>query len=186
MIKEEQLIEVGHILKTHGLKGELNVAIDDPVFDEVERCDYFVCEMDGIFVPFFFDSYRWRGDGAILLQLEEIDTKEKADAFCGKTLYFDRRCFSSEEEEEYDANNGDEEMGLIGYQVMDVELGMLGEITDINDQTANILFVVDHEGEELLIPAAEDLIVEIDDENQIVRMQLPNGLVNLDDAESDE
>jgi len=185
MIKEEQLIEVGHILKTHGLKGELNVAIDDPVFDEVKKCEYFVCDMDGIFVPFFIDSYRWRGDGAILLQFEEIDSQEKANSFCGKSLYFDRKCFTKKEAEEYDAN-AEEEQGLIGYHVVDEQLGDLGEITDIDDQTANILFIVDHEGEELLLPAADELIVEVDDEAQIVRMDLPTGLVNLAEAESDE
>jgi len=185
MIKEEQLIEVGHILKTHGLKGELNVAIDDPIFDEVRKCEYFVCNMDGIFVPFFIDSYRWRGDGAILLQLEDIDCQEKASSFCGKTLYFDRKCFTKKEEEEYDSNQ-EEELGLIGYHVIDQKLGDLGEITDIDDQTANILFIVDHEGEELLLPAADELIVEVDDESQIVRMDLPIGLVNLAEAETDE
>lgn len=185
MIKEDQLIEVGHILKTHGLKGELNVAIDDPIFDDVRKCEYFVIDMDGIFVPFFIDSYRWRGDGAILLSFEDITSQEKANIFCGKTLYFDRKCFTEKEADEYDANV-EEEMGLIGYHVVDKQLGDLGEITDIDDQTANILFIVDHEGEELLIPAADELILDVDDESKIVNMELPTGLVNLADAESDE
>lgn len=185
MIKEEQLIKVGHILKTHGLKGELNVAIDNPVFDEVDTCDYFVCDMDGIFVPFFIDSYRWRGDGAILLSFEDITSQEKANDFCGKDLFFDRKCFTPEEAQEYE-DNEEEENGLIGYLLIDKTLGEIGEITDIDDQTANILFIVDHEGEELLIPAADELIDDIDDEERKVFMNLPSGLVNLSEAESDE
>lgn len=185
MIKEEQLIKVGHILKTHGLKGEMNVVIEDAVFDEVKKCEYFVCDMDGIYVPFFIDSYRWRGDGAILLSLDRIDSQEKATDFCGKDLYFDRRCFTAKEEKEYDANV-EEDLGLIGYQVIDKHLGNLGAITDIDDQTANVLFIVNHNGEELLLPAAEELILDIDDEGKIVTMDLPTGLVNMAEAESDE
>jgi ribosomal 30S subunit maturation factor RimM len=42
---------------------------------------------------------------------------------------------------------------------------------------------VDRDGEELLIPAADDLILEIDDEAQTIRMDLPAGLVNPAEAE---
>jgi len=185
MIKEEQLIEIGTILKLHGLKGEMNVSVRDAVFDEVKKCPYLVCQLDGINVPFFIESYRWKGNTTMLLKFEDVDTLEKAGEFCGMTLYFDRRCFSTKEAKAYDAQM-EEDKGLIGYHVEDVTLGDLGEITDINDMTANILFIVDHNGEELMIPAAEDLIENIDDENKIIVMDLPAGLVNMDEAESED
>lgn len=185
MIKKEQLIEIGFVQKAHGLKGELNVSVCDPVFDEVKKCPYLVCCIDGIFVPFFIADYRWRSDSVILLQFDDVDSQENAQMFCGQKLYFDRRCFSRKEEEQYDAEV-EEELGLRGYHVHDESLGDLGEVVDINDQTANVLFIVDHQGEELMIPAAEDLILDIDDEKKIIRMQLPAGLVNLDEAESED
>lgn len=185
MIKKENLIEVGFVQKAHGLKGELNVSVSDPVFDEVGKCPYLVCAVDGIFVPFFIEDYRWRSDSVILLKFEDIDSQEAAQPFCGQTLWFDRKCFTRKEAEAYDAA-AEEEQGLIGYHVMDETLGDLGEIVDINDQTANILFIIDHEGEELMVPAADELILGIDDEARIVRMDLPAGLVNMDEAESEE
>ncbi len=57
---------------------------------------------------------------------------------------------------------------------------------DINDLTENVLFIVEHEGEEIMIPAADDLILDIDDENETILMDLPQGLVNFDEAETDE
>lgn len=185
MIKEEQLIEIGTIVKVHGLKGEMNVSVSNPVFDEVKKCDFLVCQKDGIFVPFFIESYRWKGNASILLKFDDVDSVEAANNFCGETLYFDRKCFTAKEAKEYDAQI-EEEQGLIGYHVQDVTLGDLGEITDINDLTANVLFIIDHDGEELMVPAAEDLIVEIDDDNKIITMDLPAGLVNLDEAESED
>lgn len=185
MIKEEQLIEIGTILKLHGLKGEMNVSVRDAVFDEVKKCPYLVCQLDGIYVPFFIESYRWKGSTTMLLKFEDVDTLEKAEEFCGLTLYFDRRCFSAKEAKAYDAQV-EEDKGLIGYRIEDITLGDLGEITDINDMTANVLFIVDHEGEELMIPAAEDLIEEIDDDNKVIKMNLPAGLVNMEEAESED
>ena len=185
MITQEQLIGIGYIAKLHGLKGEMQATITDTVFDDVKNCPYFVCEMDGIYVPFFIKGYRFRSSETILLSFDDIDTQEKAELFCGKALYFDRKCFSKKEEEQYDAEV-EEDLGYIGYTIIDKNLGPLGEITDINDQTANVLFIVDHDGEEIMIPAADDLVLEIDDEEQTILMDLPVGLVNLEDAETEE
>ncbi|MBR0036812.1 MAG: 16S rRNA processing protein RimM [Bacteroidales bacterium] len=185
MIKQEQLIEIGTIQKVHGLKGEMNVSVSNSVFDDVQRCPYLVCEVDGIFVPFFIESYRWKGNASILLKLEDVDTIAQAEMFCGQPLYFDRRCFSKKEEKEYETVE-EEEAGLIGYMVEDVNTGILGPITDIDDQTANVLFMVDYQGQELLLPAAEELIVGIDDEKRIITMNLPTGLVNPAEAESED
>lgn len=185
MIISEQLIEVGYITKLHGLKGELQATVTDTVFDDVKRCPYLVCELDGIYVPFFLVSYRFRSTTSILLTFEDIDTQEKAQPFCGQTLYFDRRCFTKQEAKDYDTAV-EEDLGFIGYQLSDVELGHIGEITGIDDQTANVLFLVDHDGEELMIPAADDLVVEIDDDAKTILMRLPQGLINMDEAEVDE
>ena len=65
-------------------------------------------------------------------------------------------------------------------------MGPIGEIVDINDLTENVLFIVEHEGEEIMIPAADDLILGIDDENETILMDLPQGLVNFDEAETEE
>lgn len=184
MITEEQLIEVGYITKLHGLKGEMQAAITDAVFDEVKKCPYLVCQIDGIYVPFFLQGYRFKSDTTILFQFEDIDSQEKATSFCGLKLYFDRKCFTKKEAEAYDSAI-EEEMGYIGYQIIDQTLGPIGEVTAIDDQTANVLFIVDHEGEELMIPAADDLVLEIDDEAQTILMNLPPGLVNLSEAEEE-
>ncbi len=142
-------------------------------------------KLDGIFVPFFLTGYRFRSATGILLSFEDIDSQEKAEPFCGLTLYFDRRCFTKKEEKDYDAQ-AEEDLGFIGYQIIDQQLGPIGEITGIDDQTVNILFLVDHEGEEVMIPAAEDLILSVDDEAQTILMNLPIGLINTEDAEIDE
>lgn len=185
MITQEQLIEVGSITKLHGLKGEIQARITVCPLDEMERCPYLVCEMDGIYVPFFLDSLRFRSAESALLKFSDIDTQEQAEPFCGLTLYFDRRCFTPEEEARYEEESA-EDLGLIGYHIFDRTLGPIGEIVDINDLTENVLFIVDRDGEETMIPAADDLILDIDDENQTILMDLPQGLINMEEAETEE
>ena len=186
MINREQLIEIGRILKLHGLNGEMTASVSNPVFDDVKHCPYLVLEIDGIFVPFFIHNYRFRTDTSILISFDDINTQEKATEFCGLNLYFDRKCFSAKEAEEYDAATEEEE-SFIGYIIIDTKLGKLGKVVDIDDQTANVLFIVETKnGEEIMIPAADNLVEEIDDDGQTILMNLPQGLINLDEAESED
>lgn len=184
MINRDQLIEIGKIQKLHGLNGEMTASITDSVFDDVKNCPYFVCEMDGIFVPFFIKNYRFRTDTTILLTFDGIESQEAALEFCGLTLYFDRKCFTKKEAEQYDAEV-EEEDSLIGYTIIDRNYGVLGKVIDIDDQTANVLFIVEYNDSELMVPAAEDLVEAIDDEEKTIIMNLPQGLINLDEAETE-
>lgn len=182
MIERNNLIEIGVVQKLHGLNGEMTASISDSVFDDVKRCPYFVFEIDGIFVPFFISSYRFRSDSSILLKLDGVDSQESAQDFCGLTFYFDRKCFTKKEAEEYDAVE-EEEDSFIGYTVIDKTAGTLGKIVDIDDQTANVLFIIERDGEEIMVPAADDLVVSIDDETKEIVMDLPIGLLNMSEAE---
>ena len=66
-----------------------------------------------------------------------------------------------------------------GFLAVDETLGELGEITDIDDSTINTLFVIDNDGEEILVPVQEEFIMGIDQENREIIFNLPEGLVSL-------
>jgi hypothetical protein len=51
MIKKEDVLPIGRIVKAHGLKGELTMEVTNGVFDDIET-EYLICEVDGILVPF--------------------------------------------------------------------------------------------------------------------------------------
>ena len=49
----------------------------------------------------------------------------------------------------------------------------------MDETTINVLLRVDHKGEELLIPAVEELITEADHEARSLTVSLPEGLIDL-------
>jgi len=75
---------------------------------------------------------------------------------------------------------------FIGFSITDNSLGDLGKITEIEDSTQNVLFIVNNKKDELLVPVSDYLITDIDEENKIIYMDLPEGLVNMDLAEDEE
>ena len=167
MIKREEVYKIGMFNKPHGIHGELSFTFTDDVFDRMEA-EYLICLLDGIFVPFFLEEYRFRSDSTALVKLEEVDT---------------RRGYLRGRHAE-DLGMGDLTWDyFIGFRIEDASHGDLGEVVEVDTATINTLFVVDHQGEELLIPAQEDFIVDIDRENRRITMRLPEGLMLLDEAE---
>lgn len=181
MIKREEVFKIGQFNKPHGIHGELSFTFTNDLFDRVE-CDYFICLLDGIFVPFFIEEYRFRSDTTALVKLEDINSAEKARMFTNVEVYFPTK-YLSEEVTDTDITWEFFE----GFEVHDSHLGYLGKIAEVDQSTINVLFVVEREGgEQLLIPAQEELMVEVDAENRKIEMDLPEGLCALDEIPDED
>ena len=85
MIKKEDVYKIGVLTKPHGIKGEVSFSFTDDVFDRVE-CDYLICLMDGILVPFFIEEYRFKNDSVALVKFDGIDTAGTAFHECRSLL----------------------------------------------------------------------------------------------------
>ena len=179
MIKKEEVYKIGLFNKPHGIHGELQFTFTDDIFDRVD-CDYLICLLDGIFVPFFIEEYRFRSDYSALVKLEGIDTAERARMFTNVEVYFPVKHAEEAEDGELSWNF------FVGFRMEDVRHGELGEVVEVDTTTVNTLFVVEQEdGEELLVPAQEEFIVEINQEKKLITVELPEGLLNLEDLEED-
>ncbi len=169
MIKREEVFKIGRLGKPHGVKGELFFQFDDDIFDRVE-CDYLVLEIDGILVPFFMESHRFRNGYLAFVKFKDVDTQERASELTGCDVFFP--CDLADAENEAPIL----EM-LIGFKLIDANTKKLvGVITDINDQTANVLFELDNGA---LIPASDELIMNIDTDREQIVMDIPDGLLEL-------
>ena len=136
MIKREEVYKIGIFNKPHGIHGELQFTFTDDIFDRVEA-EYIICLLDGIFVPFFIEEYRFRSDSTALMKLEGVDTAERARMFTNVEVWFPVKHAES-------ADNG-----------------------------------------ELLIPAQEEFITDIDRKHKVITVDLPVGLIDLDKAEEE-
>lgn len=169
MIRQEEVYKIGRLGKAHGVKGEVSLQFDDDIFDRVEA-EYLVLDIDGILVPFFMEEYRFRSDTVCLVKFCDVDTQQRAQELTGCDVYFPRAL----------AETTDETPSLsmlVGYEIVSVADGRaVGRIAAIDDSTANILFELET-GQ--LIPANDDLIEVIDTEQQQIRMNIPEGLLNI-------
>lgn len=175
MIKKEDIIEIGKFQKTHALKGELN-ALLDVESDYMTDGHPLVVDIDGIFVPFYTESVRPKGSESYLVKLRDVDSQEQAQEFVNKSIYGLRENLM----EYYDDPDMELTADFVGFTMKDSRLGVIGEVKDVDDSTANVLFVIETpEGKTVYVPVAEEFIIAIDDENRIIETSLPDGLVEL-------
>ena len=164
-----EVFKIGRLGKAHGVKGEVTFMFDDDIFDRVDA-EYLILEVDGILVPFFIEEYRFRSDSTALVKFEDIDTQERARELTNCDVYFPRQL----------AEEAGEEMSwnyLTGFELVDAQSRQpIGKIASVDDTTMNILFELE-DGK--LIPASEDLIVDVNQKRKQITVDLPEGLLDL-------
>ena len=169
MIRAEEVYKIGRLGKVHGVKGEVSFQFDDDIFDRVDA-DYLVLDIDGILVPFFMEEYRFRSDTVCLVKFSGIDTQQRAQELTGCDVFFPRAL----------AEEGDEMpslASLVGFEIVnDADGETVGRIAAIDDSTVNILFELENG---TLIPASDELITDIDAEQRTIKMNIPEGLLDI-------
>ena len=170
MIKREYLSKIGQFAKPHGIKGEIALITEHEISDI--PCDfYIVCDMDGIWVPFFVDSCRQKSNTVTLIKFDNIDTEEKVKILSGKEAYLPSEMILSSDDDAIDTEP------ITGYSIVDDNAGVIGQVIDIDDSTMNTLLKVDRISNEILIPVA--LITSINRESKTAYVTLPEDFLEI-------
>ncbi len=123
-------------------------------------------------VPFFVATLHSKRKGTLALSLEDVDSSEEATPFIGLPLLFPADRFPEQE-----ASTG--RLVLEGYQVVDEQKGVLGTVTAVVEHPGNPVLQVGEGENEILIPINSPMILEVDEGAKVVRVDLPEGLVGV-------
>lgn len=165
----QNMIEVGKIVNTHGLKGEVKIVpwLDFPEMFEIVDTAY---TKSG--EKLTVDNIRYQ-KANVIVKFAEIDNIDKAERLKNSVIYADREIFDDLPEGTYLIAD------IIGLTVTDGEVNY-GKVTDVIQTGSNDVYVVEKEGsKQLLIPAIKDVILDTDVEKGIITVKLIDGLLDL-------
>lgn len=173
MIQRDLLEEIGRFNKPHGIRGEISATIEDIDPDELP-CIF--VEIEGLFVPFFIESVRTKGSETYLLSIKGINNEADGLMLAGHTIYAEAEVLGTADDEA----DGFYLSDLEGFALYDGP-DLVGTIEDFDDSTDNVLFIVRRLGAEktLFVPAAEEMITDINNDSKTITMDLPVGLLDL-------
>lgn len=172
MILKKDVFPIGQIIKPHGVNGEMSFHFKSDVFD-AEDLDYLILETDGILVPFFIEEYRFRSDSTGLIKFDGINSEAEARTLAGFDIFVEKKYLDKVED------SGISPDYFVGFTIVDVTKGNLGSITEVDQSTENILFVVGSAKNSILIPVSDEYIQEINHELKLITVELPEGLLDL-------
>lgn len=171
MTKEESFY-IGYITKTKGLKGEVQLFFEFEEYEELDL-DVLFFELNGKLVPFFVASYKLYENKTGLFYFDDVDHVDKAQPLLKKKAYLPLSKKPERDEDEFYYTD------LKGFIAVDETLGELGEIIEINEYPQQFVATVSYQNKEILFPLNEDFIVEIDDEEHVITLDLPEGLLDI-------
>ncbi|MFD2872697.1 ribosome maturation factor RimM [Mucilaginibacter ximonensis] len=172
-MKIQDCFRIGSILKTKGLKGEMQLYVDFDGLEDIAFNAIFV-EIAGKLAPFFVKSIKYNDhNNQAYLYLEDVDTVEKASALARKDVYLPNKLKPAKSEEDFTL------FDLEGFTAIDEDEGELGVITEINEYPQQILATVTYKGVEVMFPLNEDIITGIDQVKEILYVDLPEGLLDI-------
>lgn len=168
--------EVGHIARSHGLKGEVKIdfILDDPSLIQSLNLVY-LKNVRGDFEPTRIADIREESRGqhiTFFVKFEHIVDRSSADALKNASLYI-------EQSQAGDWKNYEKEGSLDGYQVFDESGNPIGVVSDVLETAAHPILVIDQDTDSLMVPFVDEFIVSVDDENECITCQ------NLDQFEED-
>ena len=164
-------LEIGQIVNTFGIKGMVKVK---PFTDDIRRFDELktvYVEKNGNQTEYEIEEVKYHKD-MVLIKFKGIDKVEQAEMLRNTYLTVPRDSVEKLEEGRYYI------VDLLGLEVYTDEQVLLGTLEDIFNTGSNDIYVVkDKQGKQILLPAIQDVIKQIDIENKKIIVHLLPGLI---------
>lgn len=169
---KKKFLEIGKFVGTHGVRGMVRIQpwSDNGEFLTQFKKFYLNCGETKIEM----NKITPHGN-VVIAAVKGVDSIEDAEKLRGQILYIKRddahlpegRYFVSE---------------IIGAQVFDADTNiLLGTLTDVSQTGANDVWHIENSGQEYLVPAIPDVIVDVDINTDIIKIHTLKGIFDDED-----
>lgn len=171
-MRKEDCYLLGKITRRHGLAGNVILKLDTDQPELYNKLESIFVEINGLLVPFFIAKSSWSKNDALNIAFKN-STEALVDQSLGKSVYLPLSSLPKLSGKQFYYHE------IIGFDILDENNKECGVIRSVNDQTAQNYFVTNLDGKEVVIPIIKDWILEVNREERFIKMQLPEGLIDV-------
>ncbi|MEZ5015564.1 MAG: ribosome maturation factor RimM [Flavipsychrobacter sp.] len=173
------MVRIGKIVATHGLQGTVILKHIVEKSNWLKANDVlFVALRKGSNIPYFVQEVKEKSSDEQHILLEEITTMEDAKVLVGKDVYVSEDVLGKTSKES--------PLMWVGFNIVDKTVGGIGEIADVMQAGQQWIATVMYEDNEVLIPLVEEIILDINIRNRYLRVDLPDGLLDVYTGDSND
>ncbi len=167
---KNNMISIGRIIKSHGLKGAVKVAVADEREGRFKVGQHLYTEEGQELTVLEFSN-----NGLVtILKFQELDSIDGAEKLKNKDLFIDEKDLTPRKDGSYYIKD------LLGLEVKDTKGLELGKIKDVLNYAANDVLVIDHNGKDCLVPFIKQILVSVDIERGLMILDPIEGLFDED------
>jgi 16S rRNA processing protein RimM len=170
-----ELVTVARVAKPRGVKGEVACELLTDFPERFDGLEELIALFPGGRRERLTLEGHWLHGDRVVLKLEGFDSPEASAALAGCVLAVpESEAVELEEGEFYDWQ-------LEGCRVETIEGVQVGTVREVlhTGGEAPVLFILDENGRENLVPLAESICVEIDVDAKLIRVDAPEGLLEF-------
>ncbi|MFM9073952.1 MAG: ribosome maturation factor RimM [Bacteroidota bacterium] len=169
-MKKNNVYKIGHIARTHGLKGEVTITLlPGELPENIESCG--LDEGEDL-IRHTVEHFSARPDLAFM-KLSESNTLESAKALRGRSVFLEKK---GRPKAAPGTVHDDE---IIGFSVSDLTLGLIGAVENVSRQGGRGFLLIKKERREIIIPMDGPFITAIRKKEKKIEVDLPDGFLDL-------
>lgn len=171
-MRKEDCYFLGKITRKHGLSGNVILKLDTDQPELYKKLESIFVEINGLLVPFFIEKVAWSKQDTLNL-LFKNSNENLVEQLLGKNVFLPLSTLPKLTENQFYYHE------VIGFEILEEDGKTCGTIESVNDQTAQHYFVLNFAQKEIVIPIIKDWILEVNREEKFIKMQLPEGLMEV-------
>ena len=171
-MKKQDCFLLGTIFKLHGYKGDVNIYNDNDIKLIFSKISFFLIEENNELIPYFTENIRVKKKKILLVKFEDINSESEALKILNKKVYLPNTLYQK-------IQNLNQNQIVVGFNVIDKSLGNIGIVEFVSDSKLQSLILVKNEEKEFHIPFHEKFIKKIDVDNKILKVKIPEELINI-------
>jgi 16S rRNA processing protein RimM len=169
----EDCFFLGTVVGKYSFKGEVLLKLDTDEPELYQSLDSLFITQNNALIPFFVEKCSMHKPGLLRLRLEDVDNEEDANLILKSKAYLPLTKLPKLTGKKFYYHE------VIGFDVIDKNLGKIGSIVSINEHTAHATIEVSIGDKIALIPIVDEIILEVKRDAKSIYVDTPAGLIDL-------
>tara|TARA_X000000368_G_scaffold418864_1_gene420417 strand:- start:4353 stop:4871 length:519 start_codon:yes stop_codon:yes gene_type:complete len=172
-MQKQDCYYLGKIVSKFSFKGEILLKLDSDEPPTLKLSSIFI-EIEKALVPFSINKISLHKSSLLKIKFQGIDDEESANLILKKETFLPLNNLPILKGNKFYYHE------IIGFKAIDIELGEVGIIDSVNDQTSQtIILVKNSKNKIIMIPLVDDFLIELNRKEKRMIFKLPEGLINL-------
>lgn len=167
------LLEVGKIVNTHGLRGEVKVVPWTDYSEVFEDIDFVYVKKKSEYERLDVKGIKYQKNN-LIVRFSQITDINMAEKYKNQVIYAEREILGELPDGVYYIAD------LIGLDIVTEDGEKIGTVSDVFNTGSNDIYEVKREGKKnLLLPVIDDVVLNIDVEGGKITVRMMDGLEDL-------